>query len=293
MAGRWRFRLWVWGGATLAGLIFALGFAGGIFCDVCNAPPAEDAIIRAEAGNDLLVTITSRPGVTQDFFLVKPPNESPVASVILFAGGEGNLDLAAQSDGWIGESFVLRSRFQFAAEGFLVAVVDTPSDRRHGYSSFRVTDQHAADIAAIIAYLREQAPVPVWLVGTSRGSISAANVALLRTGGPDGLVLSSATTRGSKLRPVSIMDLPLGDIRLPTLLVHHRDDACPNAPYGDLTELERRLKNVSVLDAITLAGGASVGSEPCSGFSHHGYFGVEREVVTSIAAWIKAAGPKS
>ena len=33
----------------------------------------------------------------------------------------------------------------------------------------------AIDTAAVVAYLRSRAPVPVWLIGTSNGTISAAN----------------------------------------------------------------------------------------------------------------------
>jgi hypothetical protein len=48
--------------------------------------------------------------------------------------------------------------------------------------------------AAVIAWLKQQAPVPVWLVGTSRGTQSAAYIATEATpaqGGPDGIVLTS------------------------------------------------------------------------------------------------------
>jgi hypothetical protein len=67
----------------------------------------------------------------------------------------------------------------------LVAIVDPPSDRSSLYG-FRITRAHALDIKGVIAYLRQQAPVPVWLVGTSYGTVSAIKVAdwLAEGGGP-------------------------------------------------------------------------------------------------------------
>jgi pimeloyl-ACP methyl ester carboxylesterase len=61
------------------------------------------------------------------------------------------------------------------------------------------TSEHAADVKQAIAAMREVAPVPVWLVGTSMGSLSAANAAArLPEGGPDGIVLTSSVTETSK-----------------------------------------------------------------------------------------------
>ncbi len=44
--------------------------------------------------------------------------------------------------------------------------------------------QHAEDIGKVIADVRERTKLPVWLVGTSRGAISAANAASRLTGPP-------------------------------------------------------------------------------------------------------------
>jgi alpha-beta hydrolase superfamily lysophospholipase len=67
-------------------------------------------------------------------------------------------------------------------------------------------------VRALIAALREDAPVPVWLVGTSMGTVSAANAAArLMTGGPDGLVLTSTVTRQGRERPESVGDVRLKD----------------------------------------------------------------------------------
>ena len=61
----------------------------------------------------------------------------------------------------------------------MVAVVDAPSDRQRGMNAiFRMSRAHAADIAAVADYLKKQSDVPVWLVGTSMGSFSAAGGAI-------------------------------------------------------------------------------------------------------------------
>jgi hypothetical protein len=69
-------------------------------------------------------------------------------------------------------NFLVRSRQLFVEHDLAVAIVDAPSDRQ-GFpfrflSGFRQTPAHAADIKAVIAWLREHVEAPVWLIGTSR-----------------------------------------------------------------------------------------------------------------------------
>jgi pimeloyl-ACP methyl ester carboxylesterase len=142
---------------------------------------------------------------------------------------------------------------RWVREGFLVAVLDRPSDRKNGLWNFRTTSEHAADVKQAIAAIREVAPVPVWLVGTSMGSLSAANAAArLPEGGPDGIVLTSSVTETSK------------------------------ASY----ETTRHAGLVKQL--MTFQGGRPAISPPCEARSPHGYLGIEATVVSAIGAWIRA-----
>jgi acetyl esterase/lipase len=154
-----------------------------------------------------VVDIPTRPGVTQRIVLLSP--DKPTSAVILFAGGHGGLRITANgSFNWGEGNFLVRTRDRFAAQGLLVAVVDAPSDRQNPpyLSGFRQTPEHVADIKAVIAWLKQQAKVPVWLVGTSRGTQSAAFAATqlpVADGGPDGLVLTSTMLSDNKGRPCS------------------------------------------------------------------------------------------
>jgi pimeloyl-ACP methyl ester carboxylesterase len=77
----------------------------------------------------------------------------------------------------------------------MVAVVDAPSDRQGGMNAiFRMSGAHAGDISALAGYLKKQANIPVWLVGTSMGTFSAAGGAIAARD-VDGLVLTSTVTR--------------------------------------------------------------------------------------------------
>ena len=106
-------------------------------------------------------TVPTRRGVTQPFFLVRLAGP-PVASVILFIGGEGQLALSPPAT--IGQSrgnFLARTRSRFARDGFLVALPDLPSDRPADLWNFRTSAAHGEDIKGVIAALKEIAPVPV------------------------------------------------------------------------------------------------------------------------------------
>jgi pimeloyl-ACP methyl ester carboxylesterase len=239
----------------------------------------------AIAGEDL-IQLPTRPGVTEPFWLMTPPGK-PVASVILFTGGPGILG-SARRPVLKSVNFLIRSRDKFAAAGFLVASVDAPSDHQEGLENFRQTGEHAQDIAAVIAYLRQQAPVTVWLIGTSMGTISAANVAArLKTGGADGLVLTSSIVgQNRRYAPVNAL-VDVDQIAIPTLVVHNKEDGCPLCPFSTVASFLERFTHAPRKALIAVSGGDPPQSDPCEALSRHGYLGIEDEVVADIARWIK------
>ena len=241
-------------------------------------------VAGGSAGAEDLVTLQTRPGVTQPFYVTRPAG-APVASLLLFAGGDGRLVPYGPANLQHG-NFLVRSRDLFAGKGFLVAVIDTPSDQTAGLGGFRLSPEHATDIAAVVGWLGQAAPVPVWLVGTSRGSISAALGAALAPG-VHGLVLTSSVTRDAPAQPGSVFAVDLARIAVPTLVVNHRDDGCFVAVPGDAQHLLDALARAPIKEAQLYDGGAPARTKPCEALSPHGYFGIEPQVVAGISDWIK------
>lgn len=235
-----------------------------------------------------VVDIPTRPDVSQRIVVLSPQN--PKAAVILFAGGHGGLQIFPNgSFKWGEANFLVRTRQFFADHGLLVAVIDAPSDRQNPpyLSGFRQRPEHVADIKAVIAWVREQAKVPIWLVGTSRGTQSAAYTATELNGpeGPDGLVLSSTILTDNKGRPVPAM--PLDKLRIPVLVVHHEQDGCGHCSFSDVPSLMEKLGNVPKKQLVAFKDGQNRG-DPCGSSAYHGFNGIEREVVAQIATWIIA-----
>jgi len=240
----------------------------------------------AQASTPQTVDVPSRPGVTQRILVIKP--DKPLAAVVLFAGGNGHIQL--QDDGSVarGGNFLVRSRELFPAEGLLTVVIDVPSDKQsHPYlSGNRQTAEHVADVKAVIAWLRQQAEIPVWLVGTSRGtqSVTYAATQLPReNGGPDGIVLTATMLTDRDSRAVPEMDLER--LRIPVLVVHHRNDACRYNLLRDMPRLMDRLTTPPRKELIVVEGGDTTG-DSCGARAYHGFNGIENEVVKRIAAWI-------
>ena len=222
------------------------------------------------------------------------PAEKPVASVVLFAGGHGALRLEGSakepSIGWGKGNFLVRTREDFARAGLLVAVVDAPSDRSGSMGmlgGFRASADHARDVEQVVAYLKQRANVPVWLVGTSRGTESAANAAI-RASGVAGLVLTSTLSRPNK-QGVEVLAMKLEDIRVPTLIVAHQDDDCEHTPPADAERIAKRLANAPRVEVKMLRGGKPPKSTPCEAYAAHGFFGIEQEAVDTIVQFIKSA----
>jgi pimeloyl-ACP methyl ester carboxylesterase len=238
-----------------------------------------------------LISLKTRPGETQTFILIKTDN--PVASVILFVGGHGNLKLSSVSGipdiGWGKNNFLVRTRNAFAEHGLMVAVVDAPSDKKGKkgmLGGFRNSEEHVTDIDAVIAYLRKEAPVPVWLVGTSRGTESAARVAISSHEKPDGLILTSSMTESNK-GGSAVTELALSNIKIPTMIIAHREDMCRHTPSKGAEEIKRKLTSAPRIEVSYFTGGDTPRSDPCKALSAHGFLGIEDEVVKDIVHFIQ------
>lgn len=226
--------------------------------------------------------LPTRPDVTIRFVYARA--ENPVASAVLFQGGPGNIGIFPNGSMRV-ENFLSGGAARFTQNGISVAIVDVPSDRR-SLDGFRHTPEHAQDVAAVIAFLRQQDKLPVWAIGTSNGSLSAATAAvLLRERGPDGIVLTSSTT--SKPVPAAhpVTDAALDQVTVPTLFVHHKDDACRVTPYGAIPGVMASMKQARPVDLITVEGGENRGN-PCH-TGYHQFLGIEATVTQQIADWIR------
>lgn len=233
-----------------------------------------------------VVDVPTRPGVTERLLVLTPP--TPKAAVILLPGGHGGLQMQPEgSIRWGDSNFLVRTRQLFADQGLMVALMDAPSDRQLPpyLGGFRQTPEHASDLKAVIAWMRENAKVPVWLVGTSRGTQSAGYVATQLTGadGPDGVVLTSTILTDKNSRPVPAMSL--GKLKVPVLVVHHEEDGCSHCRFADVPTLMSQLSASPRAELIAATGGFTRG-DPCEAQAYHGFSGVESKVVQQIAAWI-------
>ncbi len=244
--------------------------------------------IRAESASEQVITVPTRPRVTETIVVVRPPMK-PAATILVLVGGLGKLDLTPRGLPKDAPGPLIRRREQLAGQGFLVAFVDAPSDRLgEGLIGFRTSREHSVDLGAVIARLRHDDSAPLWLVGSSMGTVSAASItARLGKDGPDGLILISSVTRTHPAMRESLADVPLESIQAPTLLIHHRQDPCEITPYDDAAALSRRLTKARRVELVTVEGGPPARGLPCSPDSPHAFFGLEDVLIDRLASWIK------
>lgn len=190
----------------------------------------------------------------------------PVASVILLAGGNG--DIGVGPDGSIerADNQLVRTRFDYAAKKFAVLVPDI------GY-----------DLSALIEYM-EKIKKPVVVVATSRGTQRAAK-GISEGAKPDKLVLTSgflSKESGATNNMISIVKDPA--LLPPILIVHHRQDHCfVTKPEGVVPFM----KWVGTKAKLVWLDGGEDGDEACETDSYHGFKGLDQKVVDVVSGFVK------
>lgn len=239
--------------------------------------------ITAPAKADEIIRLESRPGVKVPVFYMK--RDGATATVVLLPGGAGGIGKIEDGKP-TGNNFLVRSRDFFADAGFNVAVMNRPSDKADLDYPDRVSDEHMQDIKTVVDYLKTDNGLPVWIVGTSRGTVSA-TAAAVKFGNSDlaGIVLTSSVVNYKKIGAVPTQDI--GSIKIPVLVLHHEQDGCVHCRPYEVSAIIKGLKNAPVKKLLMVNGGANPVGDPCEGQHYHGFIGMEKEAVAMIANWIK------
>ncbi len=232
-----------------------------------------------------MVTLQTRPGVTQSFFVAGMGGRKAQAVALLFVGGGGAINLR-QEDGrakFGTGNFLVRARGEFIRNGVLPVILDAPSDHaREMPDHFRAGEAHRQDVRAVLAEVRKRYPgLPLFLVGTSRGTLSVAYLAAPLGGEIAGAVQTSTLFfRPGRARPAALSSFDWSTVKVPLLFVHHADDSCGSTPYLEARRLEQRYP------LVTVHGGKPPQSPACEPQAQHGFYGKDAETVDAIAAWM-------
>ena len=226
----------------------------------------------------------SAAGLQQRVLYVAPPD--PRATLLMLPGGAGDVGIAPDGAIAHGHNFLVRTRDLWVGRGFAVMVPDAPESIRN-LRGHRSSQQYASVIAALVKTAHDQAAGPVFLIGTSQGSIAAMNgAANLRNGEIAGLVLTESVSRlgGSH---ETVFDAHPDQVNVAVLVVANSDDRCKVAPPQDAPKIVAALTGAPTVKVLDVHGGAMHGDNDCGSLTPHGYDGIEPEVVDAIAKWLR------
>ena len=214
--------------------------------------------------------------------------EGATATVVLLPGGNGVVAFTGASRGGKpkGNNFLIRAFPLFLAQKVNVAVMGTVTETGLPTYAERVADDHLSDLAAVAVKVHGMSPAPVWLVGTSRGTVSATAAAIRYAERAifDGIVLTSAIV-GSK-KPQAVPRQSIDKIRVPVLVYMNANDGCSECQLSDAKRLIGKFAASPVQAFMAVQGGGDPTGDPCHGNHYHGFIGMESQAVADIVGWI-------
>ncbi len=241
-----------------------------------------------------VVSVKTEYGGELSFLLLKPDN--PKAAVVLFPGGRGYLGL---SDSGVvrrkkKNSFLVGKRGAFVDKDFMVALIDAPSGVKDLRRTYRMSEKHSQDIRAVVRELKKKAAVPVWLIGHSRGTYSAANGAIRLKKLVGGLILTSTVTKprekytSYKTHPNGVLSMELGSVRVPVLIVANKTDSCWSTPASKAEKLAKAFTGTPKVTVKIFDGEEEPNQDYCKWKGQHHFYGFQEKAVSSIADFITA-----
>jgi pimeloyl-ACP methyl ester carboxylesterase len=248
------------------------------------------AVVEPAVAQNVASEIALAGGGSERVVFTSPAN--PTAILVMFAGGDGTVEIA--DSGTIGNTgnFLLRTQPLWLAQGFAVEILGAPNNA--SLNGQRHTEAYADAVGRAVDFARTRSSAPVWLVGTSAGTTGAANGAAHLGGKVTGLVLTSSVTRQYPDLGETVFDTNLAAITVPVLIVANQDDACPVTPPGDSPRIAAFLVRSPRKEVVYVHRDQICSScRACEAFAPHGFLGIESAVIQRIADWIRATPAKA
>lgn len=236
---------------------------------------------------DEIITLKTRPGVTQTFAVFEPADDVEGvmlllpghAGVVYFDHSSPKIEVTTE---WGGITAKSKTRHKLVNKGFVVAMVAAPSDHPKGMENpFRASHENAVDLSHVIGYLKSKYPdKPFYVWGQSRSTISAVNlVAANNSVGIDGLILTSTWQ-------LAIQGINPSAVTLPVLIVHHKKDICTTAPFSGVDKLVDFFRYSKKVSRINVVGGEYIKKGPGCRSNVHGMGHVASRLVNRVVKWI-------
>lgn len=234
-----------------------------IWITLCVDPNLMAQVDRA----DIYVDSARYPDGDEIPYVFVPSDKSPPKYIlIVMPGGNGTIGLKRNSDGspfFSGKgNFLIRTRTMFADNDFAIVVIDRGRslDRMRG----------------VITDLTTKFPqAKIFIAGTSMSTTETIYMSENMDGEVSGFIHTSSVA--------AIGGLDTRNRKSRNLIVTHKHDGCQRITPTS-SSIENGQKYGTTL--FVMEGGIDEG-DPCQAAGHHGFRGIEQEVVEKIKAWIK------
>jgi pimeloyl-ACP methyl ester carboxylesterase len=247
-------------------------------------PAAAPGNTLAAAGVPAEQVLTVPTGGGTERVLYAAPTHA-AATIVMLPGGSGEVGVTDDGKVRHDDDFVVRTRADWVDRGYAVLIPDAidHADLR----GERSTPAYAAVVDQLVELAQAKSAVPVFLMGTSQGSIAAMNgAAHSAPGAVAGVVLEESVSRlGHSGETVFSADPQ--DVRVPALVVANGADRCDVAPPQDASRIAGAMTRSSV-QLATVSGGDDRSGEACGSLSPHGYYGIETTVFSVVDGWLRA-----
>jgi hypothetical protein len=248
-----------------------------------SAPSAVAQTSRTAPSSERLLDLSLADGGHQRVLLDAPLK--PKAVIVMLPGGSGDIGLRRDGDVRHDDNFVVRTRELWTAQGYAVVIPDTVD--RANLRGLRSSPEYARLVDGLIGFAHEQVGAPVFLLGTSQGSIAAMNgAAHAPHGSLAGVILTeSVSVMGGSHE--TVFDADPQAVRVPALVVANQDDRCDVAPPAMASKIAAAMSRSPDVKVATVSGGVTRSPKDCGSLTPHGYYGIENQVVSLIDGWMQ------
>ncbi|SOE94465.1 hypothetical protein SAMN05414139_07290 [Burkholderia sp. D7] len=248
-----------------------------------SSPDSAQAMEVSSAGYGVVEDLPLQGGGFQRVMYSAARRETK-GIIVMFPGGTGEIDIEKSGRVKNAKNFVVRSDDLWRDRGYGIVLVDALDHQ--SMRGQRSSAAYAEVTKKIIEFARRQANAPVWVLGTSQGSIAAMNAAS-HAGRTQlaGLILTeSVSILGGSHE--TVFDAHPDDVRVPSLVVANVDDRCKVAPPSMAQSIAQSIRHAPTT-VMTVSGGEQRTQDDCGSLTPHGYYGIEEKVVNGIVDWMR------